>query len=234
MGAKAPSSSKETLVGICFAFPAYDGKIPIETAVHLANTVAELKAANMNVAIQWGSESALIDLCRNRLVKRFLEETDAQKLFFIDSDIIFKPKDALRLIYHSQKYPVVGAVYPVRKDPPKFFLKAKNAMLETNEDGLIEVLGFGAGFVIIDRKVFETMKPIVEEIVSNEEHLTRYFDIRVINGRYLGEDISFYCRWTDECGGSIFIDPSINLKHVGSKEFDYKLIDYLDQRLGRG
>ena len=218
---------------VCFTFPVYDGKLPIESAVALASTTASLKAAGVQVNFLWGTESALIDLCRSRLVNRFLKETDCQKLFFIDGDIIWKPQDAINLIYHSEKYPIVGAVYPVRKDPPKFFLKAKDACLETNEDGLIEVLGFGAGFVIIDRSVFETMKPHVEEIVSNEDRLTRYFDIRVVNGHYLGEDISFYCRWTDECGGSIYIDPSINLKHVGTKEFDYKLIDYLNQKLER-
>jgi hypothetical protein len=228
---------------VCFTFPVYDGKLPIESAVALASTTASLKAAGVQVNFLWGTESALIDLCRSRLVNRFLKETDCQKLFFIDGDIIWKPQDAINLICHSHKlassgngalaYPIVGAVYPVRKDPPKFFLKVKDACLETNEDGLIEVLGFGAGFVIIDRKVFETMKPYVEEITSNNEVLRRYFDIRVVNGHYLGEDISFYCRWTDECGGSIFIDPSINLKHVGTKEFDYKLIDYLDQRLER-
>ena len=94
----------------------------------------------MEINFLWGSESALIDLCRSRLVKRFLEETDCQKLFFIDGDIIWKPQDAINLICHSEKYPVVGAVYPVRKDPPKFFLKAKGECLETNEDDLILIL----------------------------------------------------------------------------------------------
>ena len=219
-------------MSICFAFPCYDGHVPIETAVHFANTVADLKEAKISVSMQWGSESALIDLCRSRLVKVFLEKTKCQKLFFIDSDIIFKPDDVKRLLYHSMKYPVVGAVYPRRKDPAAFYLKAKAMQLETNEDGLIEVLGFGAGFVVIDRSVFEKMAPFVAEVDTDREtNLKMFFDIRILGREYHGEDISFYRRWTEECGGSIFIDPTINLKHIGSREFDYKFMDYINNKL---
>jgi len=218
---------------VCFAIPAYDGKLPVEAAVQLAHTAMCLKSAGWQVDMQWGAESALIDLCRNRLVKRFLNETTAQKLFFLDSDIIFQAADALKLLGWSEAYPIVGAAYPVRKDPPKFFIKLDPGVVELNEHGLLEVSGFGAGFVVIDRSVFEKMKPLVAEIETNTEPLTQYFDIRVLNGKYLGEDISFYVRWKEECGGRIFIDPNINLKHVGSKTYEYKLLDYLNNVLER-
>jgi len=218
---------------ICFAFPAYDGKIPVEAAVHLVESVIELREAQVDASFQWGVGSALIDLCRNRLVKKFLEKTDSDKLLFIDSDIIFKAEDVTRLAWHSQKYAIVGATYPVRKEPAKFFLKAKGDSLETNQDGLIEVEGFGAGFVMIDRNVFTRMKPLVPEIDFEGEPMTWYFDTRIIGRRFLGEDISFYKRYIDECNGKVFIDPYINLKHVGPKEFDYKLIDYLNNKLER-
>lgn len=217
---------------ICFAFPTYDGRLPVEASVALANSVYELRKAGVSVNMQWGAESALIDLCRSRLVKVFLEQTKSDKLFFIDSDIIFKPKDVMSLSYHSQKYPIVGAVYPVRKDPPKFYLRAKGEVLETNEDGLISVNGFGAGFVIIDRSVFEKMTPYINTINTDKDSdLQMYFDIRVRNNEYLGEDISFYTRWVEECAGSVYLDPGINLKHVGTKEFGYKFMDYINTNL---
>lgn len=215
---------------ICFAFPAYDGKIPVEAAVHLVEAVVELREAKVDSSFQWGVGSALIDLCRNRIVKRFLEKTDSDKLLFIDSDIVFEAEHVTRLAWHSQKYPIVGAVYPVRKDPAKFFLKAKDNSFVTNEDGLMEVEGFGAGFVMIDREVFAKMKPLVPEVDFEGEPLTWYFDTRIIGRRFLGEDISFYKRWIDDCGGHAFIDPMINLKHIGPKEFNYKFIDYLNSK----
>ncbi len=217
-------------MGICFAFPVYDGKIPIDTAVALSYTIAEIKDSGIELAIQWGSESALIDLCRSRLVKQFLTQTTCRKLFFIDSDIIFKPEDALKLLKHSLKYPIVGAVYPRRKDPPRFFLRTKDKELIANEDGLIEVLGMGGGFVVIDRSVFEQMKPFVETVsTSTDTDVDMYFDIRYRNGEYLGEDISFYTRWVEDCKGKVFIDPTINLTHVGTRYFNYKFSDYLEK-----
>lgn len=219
---------------VCLAIPTYDGRIPAESAVHLAQVAMTLSANKIPINMTWGADSALIDLCRNRLVNRFLKETDADVLFFLDNDIIFKSEDMLRLLYWADKYEVVGATYPVRKDPPKFFVKCKDNVFETNDDGLIEVEGFGAGFLCIRRSVFELLQPFVQEFETEEGDVLRaYFDIRIVNRRYKGEDISFMMRWRNECGGRIFLDPNINLKHVGRKEFDYKLIDYLDKRLER-
>jgi len=31
----------------------------------------------------------------------------------------------------------------------------------------------------------------------------------------------------------VFLDPYINLKHIGTKEFDYKFMDYLNQTCER-
>ena len=231
-----------TVKSICIAIPTYDGRIPVETAVQLSQAVGSLQRAGIAVDIQWGAGSALIDLCRNRLVKKFLTQTTAEKLFFLDSDIIFQAQDLLYLVMHSEKcneqgsamYPVVGAVYPVRKDPPKFFIKALSSGIAMNEDGLIEIGGCGMGFMMIDRSVFEQMDDKVEEFISNDnEVLKAYFDIRIINKHYKGEDISFFIRYTEECGGHVFIDPQICLKHVGTKEYDYQLLDYLDNKLER-
>ncbi len=221
-------------MSLCIAIPAYDGKIPVETAVQMCGAVSTLQKAGVAVDMQWGAQSALIDLCRNRLVKRFLQESLAQKLLFLDSDIVFQASDLVKLYSWSNHYPIVGATYPVRKEPAKFFIQVVNGAFEINEDGLIEVGGFGAGFVIIDRSVFQKMDEVVEQIQTSEgEVLNRYFDIRVVDGKYLGEDISFFRRWTEDFGGKVYLDPSINLKHIGTKEFNYKLLDYLDSKCVR-
>lgn len=221
-------------MSLCIAIPAYDGRMPVEAAVQMMQAVRSLQNAGVPVDVQWGAGSALIDLCRNRLVNRFLTESSADRLLFLDSDIIFRANDLLQLYMWSDKYSIVGATYPVRKDPPKFFIKVKGNEIETNEDGLIEVEGFGAGFLIIRREVFKKLDEVVEEFETESgEVLKRYFDIRIINRHYKGEDISFMKRWIDECDGKVFLDPQINLRHVGTKEYDYKLIDYLNDRLER-
>jgi hypothetical protein len=221
-------------VSLCITIPSYDGRIPVETAVHMMHAVNTIQRAGVPVDVQWGNGSALIDLCRNRLVNRFLKESTADRMIFLDNDIIFQADDLIKLYGWLDTYQVVGAAYPVRKDPPKFFLKVKGNVFETNEDGLIEVEGFGAGFLGIRREVFERLDQVVDEFETEDgEVLKAYFDIRIVNRRYKGEDISFMKRWIEECEGRVFLDPYINLKHVGSKEFDYKLIDYLNDKLER-
>lgn len=194
-----------------------------------------LKHHGVPVDIMWGEGCPLIQLARNKLVKRFLTETDADRLIFIDSDIIFSSQDLLQLVYWSMKYDFIGATYPSRKDPAKFFLKCQNNEFEINEDGVMEVQGYGAGFLNIARSVFEKMKPFTEEFETDEEGeiVNEYFDCRIVKRRFKGEDISFMMRWIEDCGGKVWLDPYINLVHVGQKKYDYKLLDYLDSKLER-
>ena len=215
---------------LCIAIPSYDLTIPVETAVHLSQATATLQRNGIPVTMQWGTAS-LIDLNRSRLIKRFLYETECDKLFFLDADIIFKTEDFLRLVMHSQKYDAVGAIYPRRADPPKFFMKVKpDRELTVNEDGLMEIIGMGMGFCIIDRKVFDKMRPLVPVVQTADDAQLEFFcDIRY-SPTHCGEDISFFKRWCEDCGGKVFIDPAINLKHVGRKEFEYDFFQYLDEK----
>lgn len=220
---------------VCLGIPSYDGRIPVETAASIAEASMTLKQEGIPFNMTWGIGSALIDLCRNKIVHRFLTETDADILFFLDADIIASSNDFLQMLQWASKYKVVGATYPVRKDPAKFFIKVRNGQFEMNEDGLMEIEGFGAGFLCIQRDVFDTMKPFAEEFETDDGVvMNAYFDTRIINRRYKGEDISFMIRWIEQCNGKIFLDPYINLKHVGPKEYDYKFLDYLNVKLERG
>jgi len=202
-------------------------------AGQLMQTALEFNDAGIPLSFQYGVGCGIIVLARNKLVNKFLKHTTCQKLLFLDSDIIATAEDIVKLYHWSQKYPVVGACYPVRKDPAKFFINVKaNNRFEQNEDGLMEVAGFGAGFLLIDRSVFEKMSGVVPSFLDDRDgEMHEYFDNRIIKGHFKGEDISFMKRWIEDCYGKVWLDPYINLKHVGMKEYNYKLMDYLDNKL---
>jgi UDP-glucose:(glucosyl)LPS alpha-1,2-glucosyltransferase len=99
----------------------------------------------------------------------------------------------------------------------------------TLKDGLIEVLDAGTGFLAIKRHV-------IDELIAAHPELTYYpertyqadpknprpewaiFDTMIETGRYLSEDYAFCRRW-QQLGGSVWLDPTIALDHIGSHVF---------------
>lgn len=214
-------------LSVCIAIPSYSSKVPIEMMTALTESVSNLRQKGIKVAIITERGNALIDLARNRIVTRFLEETDYNKIFWLDDDIVFKPDDMERLIAWSTLYPIVGATYPCRIDTPTFFIRRESDKWVQNEYGLFDTIGFGCGFVVMDRSVFDTMRPTTEKFVMEGVEHHKFFSIEIKDGTYFGEDIYFFRRWHDEFGGKAILDPSIELQHVGVKYYDFKFVPYL-------
>jgi hypothetical protein len=212
---------------VCVGIPCYREVVPIEQMTALVETVYQLRTKGVKVAIATERGNALIDMARSRLVDKFLNNTDYQKIFWLDDDIIFTPDDFERLLAWSTLYPIVAATYPVRQDPVKFFIRQETNQWDQNEYGLFKIIGTGLGFCIMDRSVFETMVPDTSTFIVEDKEIKHFFKIESENGVYFGEDIYFFKRWHDKYGGSVMLDPSIDLKHVGQNAYDYKFIDYI-------
>lgn len=214
-------------LSVCIAIPSYRQVLPLEQVTALIETVHTLRMKGVKVAIASESGNALIDLARSRIAYKFLEKTDYQKIFWLDDDIIFTPDDFERLLAWSTLYPIVAATYPVRQEPPKFFLRRESEEWDQNEYGLFKIIGCGLGFCVMDRSVFRTMSPDTETFIMDDEEIKHFFRIEAENKVYFGEDIYFFKRWHDKYEGFVMLDPSINLKHVGQKAYDYKFVDYI-------
>jgi hypothetical protein len=108
------------------------------------------------------------------------------------------------------------------------------------EEGLIEVHESGTGFMCIKRHVIEKIIEANSDIVYQREvkHLINekddgvrwaVFDTEIEeNGRYLSEDYLFCRRW-QRLGGKVWLDPFIELTHMGTYAFQgHKLLDIDD------
>ena len=95
--------------------------------------------------------------------------------------------------------------------------------------GLIPVLDAGTGFMMIKREVIDKMVKEYPETRYNNDlntapELNPYFYalfdtmIDPDTKRYLSEDYTFCRRW-QKLGGEIWMDPSVNLDHYGSYQF---------------
>jgi hypothetical protein len=108
------------------------------------------------------------------------------------------------------------------------------------EDGLVEIHEGGTGFMCIKRHVIEKIieanpqtayQKEVKYLISETDDGSRWavFDTEIEdNGRYLSEDYLFCRRW-QRLGGKIWLDPFIELTHMGTYAFrGYKLLDVAD------
>ena len=205
------------------AIPAYDGKLNIKSAFALATLAMDMAKHGAKLYLTQISGCSLITKARNALVADFLE-SDATDLLFIDSDIIFKSDDVLRLLALSGNKDITAGAYPRRSKDKKFFtdiyLDDQNQI--EFRDGMLRVDRIGTGFMLIRRHVLETMKANHPEwgYYNNVNDRTDYalFDFELKNGEYYGEDYTF-CNRAKADGFSIYLDPEINLPHIGTEEY---------------
>lgn len=157
---------------------------------------------------------------RNLLVDRFMK-SDYEWLLFIDSDTM-PPFDVLEMtkngknicsgLYFQWQGSTNKLIPTVYKDNKNDFRKEYKVFNETSDEDLVEVDGIGAGCLLINRKVFETIpKP--------------YFLFEYDNNGLLafGEDF-YFCRKAQDAGFKIWVDrkmvashfKTVNLKEINN------------------
>ena len=106
------------------------------------------------------------------------------------------------------------------------------------ENGAIEIYDAGTGFMLIKRSCFEKMIEAYPHLKYNDDtgSLTKkemektyaFFNsyIDPEKNRFLSEDYGF-CRYWQDISGSIWVDPTITLTHVGRIKFTGSMLSYL-------
>lgn len=176
---------------------------------------------------------------RNLVVKAFLDETDAEWLFWVDTDMGWRPDALDRLLAAADpiKAPMVGGLcfglYPTGYDgmgglrfnvtPTMFVISRRvkdgapvySPMPTYPEDTVTQVHATGSAFLLIHRTVLEKVRA---------EHGDHWYDQLVDgDGEVLGEDISFCLRAT-ALGTPMYVDtgtPTTHHKHLWIGEDDF-------------
>lgn len=186
------------------------------------------KSTDPKIELRFVSNEALIDRARSVVASRFLE-SDCDVLVFIDSDIIFKPFDVIKIarLCYEEGLDIVGGPYLKKtKTAPQFtFMSLNGEEMEFGSGGgVYEVRAVPTGFMAINRKVFEKMKEKFPLCNPKSLNFYPFFipEARQIDGEwiYLGEDWAFTERARDY-GFKCWVDTRIELKHVGPYEYDF-------------
>lgn len=204
-------------INVFIAVPVKDVIHP-QTVIAIMDTLTLLREKGIpyKFAFQIGGT-----LCggRNVAVADFLSG-EANRLLFIDSDLIFKPDDVIRLLAMSTVMDIVLAAYPTRQEPMGFFIRVPDGQkIPFNEHGCAAIDGMGIGLSVLHRRVLEDLSakaPLIRYMT--QDGLPWVFKFEVHDGQFRGEDIGFF-EDAKKLGYQCWLDPTITPGHLGRKIF---------------
>ena len=202
-----------------------------KTVQSIVETCIGLKQEQIKFIFQMVAGCSIVEHARTQVCNTFLK-SDMNTLFMIDSDMTWTFKDFIRLLALSTKMEVVSAAYPAKNDKKTFLLKGCEGTLKTNEYGCLPIGGVGLGFTAVQRKVIEQLAEKAEKVIfpwSKGERIPYIFRCDTSGGEARGEDMAFF----DDCkdlGYQLWLDPEINLGHVGMKEYTGAIKDAMTMK----
>lgn len=157
-----------------------------------------------------------VDVLRGINQKPFNGNVDYDYLFWIDSDIIFKPEDIEKLINHNKdiisgcyimrdnyNYPIVEEFdndYFLKNSSYKFINRQELAI----KKDIFDVAYVGFGFLCIKKGVFEALSyPYFEPVKMELNNVIK---------DYASEDVS-WCIRVKKLGYKIYVDPTVKVGH---------------------
>lgn len=215
-------------VRVMLAMPTHRD-IPAQTVRALLATQDALLRQGIPFAIEMQCGGSLVHHARTKAAWHFLQ-SNYTHLFWVDSDMAWEARDFLRLLAIGTKLECVSAVYPCRAEPTRFYVAPMDAeRVEANEYGCIAVRGLGLGFTCVQRSVIERLAeqaPKLRYPDIDEGAVPRLFRCDEKDGFARGEDIAFF----DDIRGlgvQPWLDPSIELGHIGQKEYRGKFAEHI-------
>lgn len=206
--------------------PTYDGKLSIKLAYTLAALMPMAMQHGMSVKLGHVSGCSIITMARNMLVDQFLD-SECTDLLFIDSDVLAKAEDILRLVAQSGDKDITAGSYPRRARDKKFFMDLyfdENNELEF-DGAMMRIQRVGTGFMLIRRHVVEDIANRSEKYLGQDGigQVANVFEFTMQDGKFVGEDYTF-CDKARSLGYKVWVDVEISLPHVGQEEFtnDFK------------
>lgn len=172
---------------------------------------------------------ALVERSRSIAASCFLR-SDCDVMLSIDSDIWFRPVDAIALCQRALEKQIIGALYMTRSlnTQPALMLPEEPVVFAPNAEP-VEVPFISTGFMAVTKAPLEALRqtlPLCHESWGETSFWPFYLPYVVPwpgDGHVLlSEDWAFCQRAKDE-GFSVWLDPSIRLSHHG--DYGYTLED---------
>lgn len=227
-----PESERKIFIGM----PVGSGQVMLNTVISLITSMVECHDFGWRFPKMYfrGGDS---DLCRarNAVVTEFVK-SDCTDLVMIDSDISWRAGDLTRLVAHKKEF--VAACYRGKTDEKDLYFiqwPEKKELYTDPDTGfpLLKVDGTAIGFCRLTRACVEKL---VESLNGHhyidplypDDKIHWLIDFERRDGARLEEGYSLCRRWR-ELGGDVWIDPMLNLGHMGLKVFESNMIEFLER-----
>jgi hypothetical protein len=232
------------------ATPMYGGMCTGLYASAIMQTVGVCGQSGIQMYYSFMMNESLITRARNSMAYDFLE-SEATHLMFIDADIGFNPNDIPRMIAADKD--IICGLYPKKEInwvqvteavkmgvPPDQLSQHTGAFVlnlphgqqskSGNINEPIEIANGGTGFMLIKRKVFDTLADKVPSYTNDMYHavdtvrkvkiIKEFFatSIEEESNRLLSEDYHF-CKISREAGFTVWCAPWANFTHTGTYGF---------------
>lgn len=240
------------------AVPCYDQMVTEPFFMSMMKVVMGFKSIGLNFAISTLSDSLITRARNQLVAKFMAVPEFTHILFIdadigFESEEVLKllwhDKDVMTAAYPIKEIRWNKVADLIKKDVPVNEVLSKSLRYVVNpvkdkegviqvDNGALSIYDAGTGFMLIKRSVFEKMfehykglkyKDDTGSLVGKEKDNTyalfnSYVDS---DGRLLSEDYGF-CRYWQNMGGSIWVDPTIELSHLGRMKYQGQMIDYLE------
>jgi hypothetical protein len=157
-------------------------------------------------------------------------EGKVDDIFFVDADQEWEPQWILKLL----KHPVdcVGAAVRLKTDDvERYNVRSTTFPIPVDEKtGLWKVDAVGTGFLRMSRRAMGTLWANSEPYQKNDQETRMVFDVRVVDGKLVGEDV-ICCLKLTELGIPVWIDPSFCPNHIGVKKYVGDFVAYIERLL---
>ena len=197
---------------IAIATPSFDGKVTVEYASSLADTISYSKKIGVEVHHFFYSKEAIVQSARNKLVATINKDL-YDCVIFIDSDIAWKPEDLFKLV--DSKKDVIGATYRKKQDKESY---AFSEIIDSVDNYTFEVGSLGFGFIKISKKALHNLIGTSDNYIDDGILCKNIFEVIVKDGQMYSEDVTV-CNKLKALGFKIYLDKQINLVHTGTINF---------------
>ncbi len=178
------------------------GQVKTKTLVSIMGLVK--RNPENTFIIAW--EGCNVHQSRINIVKE-AQKGDCTHLLFVDSDMVFKPEAVEALLRHNRD--IVGVETNLRKLPLTSTVKLhdlKGDKIFDKKDELYEAVAVGTGFMLIAMHVFGRVSD------------PWFFYEQDGNELKVGSDM-WFCNKAREKGLQIWVDPTLQVGHIGDYEF---------------
>lgn len=216
------------MIKVLLAAPSYDGRYDVRFMDSLITTIELCSQNNIKILPYFLCFDSLIQRARNDYF-RVAYQSGVDVLFFIDSDIGWKPQDFVKLVLSDKD--MIGGTYRKKTDDEELYaFKALGDDRDTfniipDNNGLLEVNGLGCGFLKLSNNcvklLFESEPNFYTDAKDGENKpMTKNICECTINNNnhFVSEDIIMGFKW-QRLGGKVYLDTNIDLEHIGNKSY---------------